>query len=399
MALPARFPYPPWREAQAIVRCVRHGFDPTAHPAEEAWVEGMDWEWLIETARRHRVAPYVRDALRSSDGPAGPRKELERLCHEDALLGGMLTRALVDVVSMFTENGIRVLAFKGPVAAADIYGAVGSRPFGDIDLLVHRRDIHRAGRVLRGLGYSMTGQYQWETVYQRELAEIDVHRTLSPPPLRVALPFDRLWAGRRTVTIRGAPVPTFSLEHLVIILCVQLAKDAAESRVRLIKVCDLAVVLRHKPIDWHAIVNEATSIGCLGILSFGLTLTEHLLGARLVDPALLQNLTGVWDTTDVADRAAAHLFDPLPQHVSFASMRSVNNELREHRRDRLYGRMYPGPSVRALLHFTVIPNEKDRAMVSLPPALDPLYYVLRPLRLLHDAVSRIRPTGRTQRPR
>jgi hypothetical protein len=45
---------------------------------------------------------------------------------------------------------------KGPVVAALFYPDVGDRTYGDLDLLVGRRDFSEAMRILEELGYQHT---------------------------------------------------------------------------------------------------------------------------------------------------------------------------------------------------------------------------------------------------
>jgi hypothetical protein len=57
------------------------------------------------------------------------------------------------IASELETEGIRAMPLKGPFLAERLHGSGRLRLSHDIDLLVHRRDLTRAGSLLEGLGY------------------------------------------------------------------------------------------------------------------------------------------------------------------------------------------------------------------------------------------------------
>src|SRR6201999_2407417 len=55
----------------------------------------------------------------------------------------------------FSEAGIPVIVLKSAALAAPGYPSTALRPTGNIDLLVHRRDLPRVGALLRGTKQAM----------------------------------------------------------------------------------------------------------------------------------------------------------------------------------------------------------------------------------------------------
>src|SRR3954454_10195402 len=249
-------------EADVILCSARRQVTGAAAEGLGRLLEGeLDWDWITDTAERHGTANLLHRVLASGYADrvsARVLAELGRTAHLQALRNELLAQSLADLVPAFAADGVRVLAFKGPVLAVGVYGDLALRSFGDLDLLVHRRDYRRAGRLLVRLGYPRVRSLRWEAAFQRDLTAIDLHRALTSPRFPVRLPFGQLWERRQAVTIAGVAVPALSSEHLLIALCVQVAKDAWENRVRLEKVCDVAELVRGATdLNWDQLLHDA----------------------------------------------------------------------------------------------------------------------------------------------
>ena len=68
------------------------------------------------------------------------------------------------------------------------------------------------------------------------------------------------------------------------------------------------------------------------------------------------------------------------------------DRLRARSRERLRDRL---PHYRSMLLHIVIPNKNDRAVVPLPRLVMPLYYLIRPIRLIHKHTTHLFRSGRT----
>jgi len=56
---------------------------------------------------------------------------------------------LFRLLELFSQNEIRALVIQGPVLAAQAYGDASLRRYGDLDLPVRQRNIHRATVLAR----------------------------------------------------------------------------------------------------------------------------------------------------------------------------------------------------------------------------------------------------------
>jgi hypothetical protein len=147
-------------------------------------------------------------------------------------------------------------------------------------------------------------------------------------------------------------------------------------------VSDVAQVLRRHPDrDWPALIQRARSIGSLRTLLLGVTLAAQWLDApvpsevhRRIDAdsavhRLVSEIETRWFGTEEG------LVRPVGWSTFWFAYRT-----RQRLRD----------NVSLLGHYAmlaVMPTERDHAFLSLPPALEGLYYLVRPFRLLRDGGS------------
>src|SRR5205814_4059409 len=92
----------------------------------------LDWKWIVEAAERHGTAALVRAVLaeRFADRvPPWVLIQLEAATHVQALRNEVLAQSLGQLASAFHDQGIRVLAFKGPVLAMSVYHDLRLRAF------------------------------------------------------------------------------------------------------------------------------------------------------------------------------------------------------------------------------------------------------------------------------
>ncbi|HVU33125.1 MAG TPA: nucleotidyltransferase family protein [Opitutaceae bacterium] len=114
--------------------------------------EPVDGEEFWRLAQRHRVAAYLYQRLpgiieeRCDSAVAGRFRNAAQLTVQRALLQGGIQLKLV---RMFEGEGIGVIPVKGLVLSRQLYGAIGMRHVGDIDLLVRKSDVAKADALLR----------------------------------------------------------------------------------------------------------------------------------------------------------------------------------------------------------------------------------------------------------
>ncbi len=349
-----------------------------------------DWDWLIATARVHGLVPRLERIVRSANGatPDPVRRELRARAAATAANNLRLAGDLLRILDAFAERSIRVLAYKGPTLAVLAYGDISLRSFRDLDIVVDPADVVAGRALLEQLGYhpgpldpppsrrnaflALACEYQF---YRSDGDIVELHWRLLPPYFALRIPFATLWERRAAVSLSGRAVPTLSPEDLVLALC---AHGTHHRWDRLEWIADVARLLRPEAgVDWRVVVERARRLGGTRMVGLAARLAADLLGAELPPPCAVVACERA--VTPLAAAVRASLFTRVPAFE--VSWRARLFHLRAHARLR--------DRARYLLWLVGRPNQGDWAVVSLPDALAPFYYLIRPLRLVAKYTARL----------
>ena len=358
-----------------------------------------DWQRLIQMANSNGVVPLLYRNLSRSCPDAVPPTILAQLREsfrsnvQNSLL---LTAELLKLVELFALHGVSAIPFKGPVLATAAYEDLALRQFSDLDILVKRDDILKAGNLLASQGYepatdssaaseehldpedvAYLGPQFYTFVHPDRGTRIDVQWRLTRKYFSFSLE-DGQGRGRLVpVTVGDRSVLTFAPMDLLLILCAHGAKHQWQE---LKWICDVAELVRteKETIDWEKLQREASRQGVRRVLNLGLLLARDLLGAELpedVSKAVHRDFTR---GGSVVRRIVSKLF--LESIEPYRDFDNVIFYLRTMDRwqDRVrFCSAYLSQSLRAV----VTPTSKEREFLSLPVPFFFLYYFLRPLRL------------------
>jgi hypothetical protein len=131
-------------------------------------------------------------------------------------------------------------------------------------------------------------------------------------------------------------------------------------------------------MDWESITRKAGRLGSRRTLALGLMLARDLLDVEL--PAKVwRNVQVETETESLALRLQQSLFKNGESDRDISYWHDIHLRMRERISDRLRLRLH---YFRRYLRLAIVPNERDHAMLKLPPSLPFLYYLLRPFRLI-----------------
>jgi hypothetical protein len=357
---------------------------------------GSDWDRVLALARIHGVAPLLSAVVAESEGiPDELRSRLRVLDDERRLRNLALAGELVRVVAGLEAAGVQVVPYKGPVLAEAAYGDLALREFVDLDLLVPRPAVPRARDVLLAMGYVVD-----DTVTARRLrhmlanghdlkltrpdvgVEVEIQWQVVDRADMATIPLEPMLERAVSMRLGGQVVPSLSVEDLFLVLCIHGAVHLWE---RLGWSCDVAELARSAPdLDTSLLLSRARAVGAVRPLLLGVEMAHRVTRAALPMPLL----DAAGDDPTVASLAQ--------QLMSLAVAR------RQGEPDAIAGGRYlrlllamrdDGPTRRRqAIRAAVIPTESDWLTLPLPDPLFPLYFVLRPLRLVWDyAVHRRQP--------
>lgn len=119
----------------------------------------LSWAGLLQVASEHGLSSRL-ERLFGSLNPPPPAvvfEELRKRKLRDALahMSGLAT--LRDVESALGPRGLSCAILKGPALVLSLYGESGVRAYGDVDLLVSKRDLEPVVAALRDVGFREPG--------------------------------------------------------------------------------------------------------------------------------------------------------------------------------------------------------------------------------------------------
>ena len=272
------------------------------------------------------------------------------------------------------------MPYKGLALAELIYRDIALRQSGDIDLLIHPRDLPRIRAAVQELGYTphLKLSEPQERAYLQSGYEYAFDGTAGPNLLEVqwaihprfyAIDFDMQELFRRAVkvAVAGHPMKTPSPEDLLLVLSAHAAKHVWG---RLVWLCDLARIINLPTLDWSRIASQAKALGIVRILRVTMLLANQLLSAT-IPPAAQAILPEDLVTLPLANEIQTHLVSESAYNVESSAYFRLMMRLRERPADRR----------RFLQRLVFTPGPGEWQAVRLPAPLFPLYRLVRLSRL------------------
>lgn len=362
----------------------------------EACRTGVDWPWLTTLAQRHGVTALVHRHLAREivhcdlpDATAFDKtlSALGERARLDAFKSLTLEGQMVGLAAAFESSNLPAAFFKGPLLARAAYGDPSLRTFVDLDVLVRAGDVQRALEVLQASGYRRTaaagGQHDrafhgWNgecTLFNDDHgAQLDLHWRLTMAYYPAQFDVDGMLKRAKPVSVGGRTVAGLDEVDMFVLLCVHGAKHLW-SQLRWL--CDVAEIVRaHPAFPWGAVVGRASEAGAERMLIVACELARRALGVGhpLAVPSEATRLVDVFEARLRATRADDGPLAPLRENI--LGTRLTANWWHK---------------LRYVLGAVFTPTEAEWDALRLPPALFPLYYLVRPLRLAarHARLSQV----------
>ena len=364
-------------EFQLLLLCAR------VHPDEQAIAaartllsQPIDWTIALNTAKEHRVVPLLYRTLSSMDAGLVPLDVLTALqgaFRANSWSNLKLTAELMRVIGVLAADEIAVLPYKGPTLATYLYGDVALRQFGDLDIILHEKDVPRARDLLGALGYRTSLDITGKDVrlyHDRLDITLEVHWSITSDrhPIRIAP--QRLWKNVQHTSFAGKTILSHTPEDLLWILCVHGSQHRWE---RLSWLCDVAEIVRTKPIDWDRVMHNAKELRAGRTVTLGLLLARDLLGVTLPAPVerLMQSDPVLGP---LGNDVKSSLVYPRPDCENLGDFERYYVMLGDRLGDRLR------IAVRQAVPY-LAPSDREAKLLRLPWYLSWVVYVVRPVRL------------------
>src|ERR1035438_4841339 len=334
-----------------------------------------DWGALINVAHQHRLLPLLFSRIGEIDAPIPPEAQQRLRAEYDRNAFHSFANAteLVGLLRAFDLQNIPAMPFKGIVLAASVYPRITSRSAGDLDFLVFYKDLARATSMLLSKGYELKTElidgspaipnlYEFHFERGSDGMVVELRWKLElQPRFRRDLGMEWVWPRRGPVSVGGSDVPNLDPVSTLLILCMHGTKHLWS---RLIWVYDVACLLAANPeFDWKEAVQDAKRRGLGRALALGALLAQRICAAP-VPASILDRFVSDKAARELAEYFQQNMFEEPgkmpPSRIPYA-LRILDSVDR----------------VRWALTLEFLkPNERDLAVVRLPSALRPLYFLV-----------------------
>jgi len=282
-------------EARLLIQSVREPIVRDATEFRAAAAAVHEWNAVRRLALRHGVTAYVSASLGECVPPVDVRavSALKRDELADVASVLLLDVALSRTLAALSDRGIPAIVLKGPVLSRYLYPHRSLRPYRDVDLVVHGRQIDAAADALVEMEF-VEVPYEAEVArvaFEASGAEASFHRLfvsgseralveLHADPLQLGLrptDEDERWRLAREAPDIGPGALILADEDQIIHLCVHVHKHGF-SRLIWLKDLDLFIRARGETLDWDRIEAVARREGVKASIWYALSLASDVLG-------------------------------------------------------------------------------------------------------------------------
>lgn len=390
-------------EIQLIIECSQTSLNSQQIARISHFLErSLDWDYLFHTAAGNGLLPLVCwNLLRNFEEKlsAELQNRASALLQTQTEKNLFLTKKLLEVIRLLNNSNIPVLPFKGTTLALRAYKNLAHRQYVDLDILVQPKDFDNAVEILLQNDYKpisstnrlkrsllfFTNKKDIGLISADKKVRVELHWKLSGSHFSMPLEIDRLWNRLEKLNLGGFEVNALPFNDLFIYLCLHGSRHAWE---KFSWICDLNELIRAeqeagRTIDWREINRHARELGCEKVVELGLFLVHEFYQLKTEYPEfdkILDNRSYQQIAAKVLERNFAEQF--VSSELSDWYMYHLALKEKKFDKVKLHLRYFFW-----YLKIIFTPNSMDKAVFHLPTAFYPLYFVLRPLRLLFMYLS------------
>ena len=279
-------------------------------------LQNIDWLRFAKLLTHNRMAVlamqiFSRDKVSiPEDAQKLIQEQIERYERSASKLGSALTTYLRSAEG----HGIETIVLKGLWLCEKIYRVPSLRPGGDIDILVHRKDVDACLHLLAEQGI---GEFWPNLLHDEYFTRHHLHQQRSTPDLNIwfeihwafdhpytllTVDYESIFERARPAQLLGAPIQEMSIPDLLLGLAIHLVKHAVylpslfdrEDLPRIILAdgmlmyyLDVTETLKKYPdIDWNLTIRLAHDWGAVDILGSVLHVCKRYFDAPVPDKVL-----------------------------------------------------------------------------------------------------------------
>jgi len=347
---------------------------------------------IVDLSHTHKVFPIFYQVIQAHTKKLLSNEyhaELKQQYITNIMKNMRMTAELIRIMKLLGENGIEALSFKGPTLAKIAYGDIMLRQYGDLDILVDKKDAYIAGKLMCENGHNaivplnilqnstyLNVAKDFCLVKERGGVYTELHWRLFEKKFNIIIPAS-VKGEFQNVSINNFSIRTFPTELLLVYLCLHGSKHGWE---RISWICDIDRLLRSSRIDWGKSIDIAEDSHSNSSFYLGLNLCSSLFQTPIPDSVIKR--MGKYDITELKALALTNL----------GEKGAIRNEFQNNRKSFFYqSKLYDSKidKIYFCLNTFFGTSTTDCQTLMLPEKLRFLYVFLRPFLLLYRYMKRV----------
>jgi hypothetical protein len=385
-------------ETQLILGCAQTAIPPLqSEQISRILCQTLDWDYVLFTASRNGLLPILSwNLLENFPGALPPeiKESLFSFYQSHTQENLFLAFKLTEIVRLLRKNGIPVFSFKGATLAIQAYGNLALRHYVDLDILVQPKHFDKTINLLLSNGYKTIGssgplkrkvlfftrKKDLSLISPGNRVRIELHWKLSGSHFALPFELNQLWDRLDKLSFGGTELSVFAFNDLFVYLCLHGSRHGWE---RIAWICDLRELIRSQEasegaINWEAVSRHAKDYGCERVVELGLFLIQKFFNERVDYPDYKKiEMNKVY--ANIGTQIQKKLFSRKFASTEIGDWYLLHLSLKERKIDKL--------RLNTIYFFWYLkllfkPNALDRTIFRLPTIFYPLYFIMRPVRLL-----------------
>ena len=202
-------------------------------------IKDIDWNHLFQTARANRLDGIIYDSL-DRNGifeslPEEVRHKFEESYQQTVINTRVYLETAGEIASAFSRAEIDLIILRGPTLGLTLYSRPYLRPYGDLDLLIRKKDLPIAKKTLINLElislpgllpdrYFEKHHLHLSFKVPRRNAIVELHWALDHPYTLYTVDYASLFSKREEASFEDFTIPVLNPEDRLLTLCLHLVK-------------------------------------------------------------------------------------------------------------------------------------------------------------------------------
>lgn len=372
-----------------IIECCRLSQD--SKLIEEKISLIKNWDEFISLAYSHGVFPLVYQVLKKHEDkiPLNTIAFMKQTYMNLVKTNMLMTSELIKVSKLLEDNGIKAIAFKGPVLSAMAYGDVISRQYVDLDILVDDDRLLDSIEILKNNEYSLEDDFKLDllkknrsifhdvTLRKNNIVNIELHWRLFSDEYMTGISDLNIKENLRPFEYQNQTLNVFDNEIQILYLSIHGAKHNWE---RIEWLVDIVRFIENNTMNWKRLLDLIQK-----------TKTEKILFSTFYLCKTILDLSLPKEIEEKIEKSNILKFSKRFEQFFYKNFNyMLEHDVESKKISKIQFDILHGYKNKLLFIIALLkPTELDYQSVNLPKYMSFLYYLIRPINLCVKSIKRL----------